>query len=82
MADIGGGWKKKDKNGKAYISFSIDRALLPLTIDDSKRLAVFPIKEKTNENAPDFRLVLFSNEDLKTKPEEGEEIGTDEDIPF
>ena len=78
MAEIGGGWKKKDKNEKAYISFSIDKALLPLTIDSTKNLKAFPIREKASENAPDFRLVLFSNDE---KPK-GEEIATDDDMPF
>lgn len=78
MADIGGGWKKKDKNEKAYISFSIDKALLPLTIDSTKNLKAFPIREKTSDNAPDFRLVLFSNDE---KPK-GEEIAADDDMPF
>ena len=78
MADIGGGWKKEDKNNKPYISFSIDKALLPLTIDSTKSLKAFPIKDKSSDNAPDFRLVLFSNEEQK-------EITTapaGEDFPF
>ena len=78
MADIGGGWKKKDKNEKAYISFSIDKALLPLTIDSTKNLKAFPIREKQSDNAPDFRLVLFSNDE---KPK-GDEVEGEEDIPF
>ena len=78
MADIGGGWKKTDKNNKAFISFSIDEALLPLTIDSTKTLKAFPIREKTSENSPDFRLVLFS---IKEKKTENEIVGS-EDIPF
>lgn len=73
MAEIGGGWKKQDKNGRAYISYSIDKALLPLTIDSSKSLKSFPIKDKTSESAPDFRLVLFSIDEKPKSEELGEE---------
>ena len=65
MTTIGAGWKKQDKNGKAYISISIDKELLPLTIDDTKKLSIFPVSEKPNEKAPDFRLVLFVPESDK-----------------
>lgn len=67
MADIGGGWKQQDKNGKPYIGFSIDKALLPLTIDETKSIKAFPVKEKTSDNAPDFRLVIFSREEKEEK---------------
>ena len=69
MSTIGAGWKKTDKNGKPYVSISIDDALLPLTIDNNKKLSLFPITEaKENDKAPDFRLVLFipKSEEEKT----------------
>ena len=59
MSTCGAGWGKTDKNGKPYISFNIDKAFLPLTIDNTKRLAAFPVKEKKTENSPDFILDLF-----------------------
>lgn len=63
MTVIGAGWKKSDKNGKPYISLSIDKELLPITIDETKRLSIFPIADKTNEKAPDFRLNMFVSEE-------------------
>jgi uncharacterized protein (DUF736 family) len=69
MTTIGAGWKKTDKNNKPYISVSIDKALLPLTIDEKKRLSVFPIADKENENGPDYRVVLY----IPESPTQGEE---------
>lgn len=63
MTTIGAGWKKTDKNNSPYISWEVDEALLPLTIDKGKRLASFPVKEKKSENSPDFRLDLFVPKD-------------------
>lgn len=59
MSIVGAAWKKKDKNGNPYISTALDEALLPLTIDKTKRLALYPVKEKKNENSPDFRIELY-----------------------
>lgn len=59
MTTIGAGWKKKDKNGNPYISWEIDEALLPLTIDKGKKLNSYPVKEKSSEKSPDFRLELY-----------------------
>ena len=72
MTTIGAGWKKVDKNQKPYISISIDKALLPLTIDEKKRISIFPIEDKDNDQAPNYRVVLFIPED-KTQGEEKEE---------
>lgn len=63
MTTIGAGWKKTDKNNSPYISWEIDEALFPLTIDKGKRLAAFPVKEKKSENSPDFRLDLYIPKD-------------------
>ena len=63
MTVIGAGWKKQDKNGKAYISISIDKELLPLQITEDKKISIFPIGEKQNEKAPDFRVVMFLPEE-------------------
>ena len=59
MTTIGAGWKKQDKNGKSYISISLDEELLPLTIDATKKISIFPINEKKSDKSPDFRVVLF-----------------------
>ena len=75
MTTIGAGWKKKDKNENPYISWEIDEALLPLTIDKNKRLAAFPVKEKKTENSPDFRLDLFvPKEKQENQVETSEEL--------
>lgn len=78
MSTIGAGWKKTDKNGKPYVSISIDDALLPLTIDSTKKLSLFPITEaKENDKAPDFRLVLFI-----PKQDEEKSSGAFDEIPL
>lgn len=68
MTVIGAGWKKQDKNGKAYISISLDKALLPLTLDANKKISIFPIGEKQNDKAPDFRVNMFIPEDKEDEP--------------
>lgn len=73
MTTIGAGWKKQDKNGKHYISISIDKELLPLTIDEKKKISIFPVTEKPSDKAPDFRVVLFV-------PSEKEEEAPETDI--
>lgn len=69
MSTVGAGWKKQDKNGRPYISTSIDKALLPLTIDNTKRLALFPVKEKKNDKSPDFILDLYVPEEKEENDE-------------
>ena len=68
MTTIGAGWKKQDRNGKHYISLSIDEELLPLTIDKDKRLSIFPVAEKQNEKSPDFRVVIYKPEEKSDEP--------------
>lgn len=70
MSTIGVAWKQKDKNGNPYISTVIDEALLPLTIDSNKRIALYPVKEKKNDKSPDFRIELYIPKDK----EENEEL--------
>ena len=65
MTTCGAGWKKIDKNGNPYISWEIDEALQPLTIDKNKRLAAYPVKEKKSEKSPDFRLDIFVADEKK-----------------
>ncbi len=69
MSIVGAAWKKKDKNGNPYISTALDEALLPLTIDKTKRLALYPVKEKKNENSPDFRIELYIPKEKEEKDE-------------
>ncbi len=62
MTTIGAGWKKKDKKSNPYYSFSIDKALQPLTIDNTKRLCAYSIAYapgEKKENSPDLRLDMF-----------------------
>lgn len=62
MTTIGAGWKKIDKKSNPYYSFSIDKALQPLTIDNTKRLCAYPIAYapgEKKENSPDLRLDMF-----------------------
>jgi uncharacterized protein (DUF736 family) len=68
MTIIGAGWKKEDKNKKPYISISIDKELLPLTIDATKKISIFPIGDKQNEKAPDFRVNMFIPEEKEDEP--------------
>lgn len=45
---IGGAWKKQSVDGTIYLSATI-------IIDDKKRkITIYPIKEKSKENSPDF----------------------------
>lgn len=74
MTTIGAGWKKQDKNGKAYISISIDKELLPLTVDENKKISIFPIGDKPNEKAPDFRVVLFVPEETSKNESTGDDF--------
>lgn len=67
MTVIGAGWKKTDKNGKPYISISLDKALLPLTIDENKKVSIFPVTDKQSEGAPDFRVNMFIPDEKEEK---------------
>lgn len=70
MSTIGAGWKEKDKNGNPFIKWSIDKALLPLTIDNTKRLAAFPVKDKKSDKSPDFILNMYVPEEQKEETED------------
>lgn len=72
MSTIGAGWKEKDKNGNPFIKWSIDKALLPLTIDSTKRLAAFPVKDKKSDKSPDFILNLYIPEEQAKEDNEFE----------
>ena len=68
MTTIGAGWKKQDKKGNPFISLTIDEELLPLTIDSTKKLSIFPIGDKQSEKSPDFRFVIFKPEEKTDEP--------------
>ena len=69
MPKIMSGWEKKDKNGVPYISWSPEKALLPIIIDDTKSLASFPNDKKEKPEQPDWILCV----DIK-KPKEDSEF--------
>lgn len=68
MTTIGAAWVKTDKNNLTYISLTLDKALLPLTIDNTRRIALFPVKEKASDKSPDFKVDLYIPEE-KTSEE-------------
>lgn len=74
MTTIGAGWKRKDKNNDPFISWEIDEALLPLTIDKGKKLNSYPVKEKKSEKSPDFRLEMFVPKNQNTTNSDDEEM--------
>ena len=55
---IGAGWNKTDSNNKEYISWSIDDALKPLVIDNTKSLASFLNERKEKDEHPDWILCM------------------------
>lgn len=61
MTTIGAAWiKQRENTNDYYYSISIDKAILPLTLTEEKRLILKENKNKgTNEKAPDFYLDLF-----------------------
>lgn len=50
---IGAGWKKS-KDGSSYISCVIQSPFIP---GGSINFAIFPVREKASENAPDYNIV-------------------------
>lgn len=63
MTTIGAAWlKSKEKDGQKeyYYTISIDDAVLPLTIDNTKRLVLKENKNKgDNDKAPNFYLDIY-----------------------
>ncbi len=74
MTTCGAGWKKKDKNGNPYISFSIDEPLFPLVLDEKKRLAAYPVKEKKSEKSPDFILDIYTPKEKPSESQNEDEV--------
>lgn len=61
MTTIGAAWiKQREDSNEFYYSFSLDRAILPFTLTEDKRLTLKENKNKnSNEKAPDFYLDVF-----------------------
>lgn len=63
MTTIGAAWlKNREKDGQKeyYYTISIDEAVLPLTIDKTKRLVLKENKNKgDNDKAPNFYLEIY-----------------------
>ena len=74
MTTIGAAWlKQKEKDGQKeyYYTISIDEAVLPLTIDSSKRLVLKDNKNKgDNDKAPNFYLDIYIPDPNKAQPKD------------
>ncbi|CAB4139406.1 hypothetical protein UFOVP349_36 [uncultured Caudovirales phage] len=55
---IGAAWWKRDKNDQDYLSISFDPAC-PVIINAGQRAALFPNPNKTQQNQPDYELVIL-----------------------
>ena len=67
---IGSAWfKTSEKNGKMFLSVSLDEAALPLTITEDKFLTLWeiPEEERKVENAPHYSVHIN-----KSSPKENE----------
>lgn len=72
MTTIGAAWIKTYDKGDYYYSITFDKAILPLTITEDKRLIMKENKNKqNNEKAPNFYVDIFVPDKTKTeKPKE------------
>lgn len=58
MIKIGGGWCKTSKNNNEYISASIAKELLPLTITEGQFISLHLNTAKEKAEQPDYNLCL------------------------
>lgn len=88
MTTIGAAWLKskdvsKENNAvekEYYYTISIDDAILPLTIDKTKRLVLKENKNKgDNEKAPNFYLDIYIPDSSKAKKEQPKDPNIKED---
>lgn len=74
MTTIGAAWlKSKEKDGQKeyYYTISIDDAVLPITIDNTKKLVLKENKNKgDNDKAPNFYLDIYIPVASKAKTEQ------------
>lgn len=71
---LGAGWKKKDKNGKAYLSIILN---IPLLGDLS--LLVYANENKTNDKSPDYIVNWYP---AKPDTAKGVAVEVEEEVPF
>lgn len=85
MTTIGAAWiKQREQTGEIYYSASIDKALLPLTITEEKRLSFKPNPNKgNNEKAPDLLIDLYvPDKEKQNKKENTETTINDDEVPW
>lgn len=87
MTTIGAAWlKSKDKEDKSkeyYYTISLDDAILPLTIDSSKRLVLKENKNRgDNEKAPNFYLDIYIPDGTKKEQPKDPNIQKDTKTDF
>jgi len=70
---IGSGWKKKDKNGKQYLSIVIDIPFL-----GREYFLLYLNENKSNDSSPDYQVVWIPNRDADKTTKSGD----DEEVPF
>lgn len=67
---IGSAWfKTSEKNGKMFLSVSLDEAALPLTITEDKFLTLWeiPEEERKVENAPHYSVHINKSSPKENK---------------
>lgn len=71
MTRIGAAWlKQKEETKEYYYTISLDDAILPMTIDNTKRLVLTENKNKgDNDKAPNFYLDIYIPDSTKSKKE-------------
>lgn len=81
MTTIGAAWLRQKENSKDfYYSISMDKAILPFTFTEEKRLILKENKNKANnDKAPDFYLDIYIPNKEKPAPKE---TSTDEEEIF
>lgn len=84
MTTIGAAWlKNREKDGQTeyYYTISIDEAVLPLTIDKTKRLVLKENKNKgDNDKAPNFYLEIYIPDATKKEQPKDPNIHKDETV--
>jgi len=71
--NIGAAWKRKDKQGKEFLSIKLNKEKIEQVKADEKgdfQVSMFPNDKKGNEKRPDYNFAVKA----------GEEVGSD--LPF
>ena len=83
MTTIGAAWLKQKDNNEYYYTISIDEAVLPLTIDKTKRLVLKENKNKgENEKAPNFYVEIYVPDSTKAKKEQPKDPNINKDKDY